>query len=91
MLEKQQIKVETVAQSKPVKRKLSYKESRELESLPNEIDTLETEISTIQEQINQPDFFNQDESGSSKILNQLQELESKLEACYSRWQELDET
>ncbi|GAA5142982.1 ATP-binding cassette ATPase Uup [Thalassotalea piscium] len=79
--------------TKPVapQRKLSYKEMRELESLPGEIDALETEIALIQEQVNQADFFNQDSDASLKILNQLQELESKLESCYARWQELDET
>lgn len=83
--------VESVAQPNVTKRKLSYKDARELENLPGEINSLESDIASIQEQINQPDFFSQDESASSKILNQLQELESKLEACYARWQELDET
>ncbi|GHE82256.1 ATP-binding cassette ATPase Uup [Thalassotalea profundi] len=90
VLEKKNEKINSVSQPKTIKRKLSYKETRELESLPNEIDALESDIAAIQEQINQPDFFNQDESASSKILNQLQDLESKLEACYARWQELDE-
>ncbi|XQW83420.1 ABC transporter ATP-binding protein [Thalassotalea piscium] len=84
-------KVVPATQENTTKRKLSYKESRELESLPQEIDTLENEIALVQEQVNQSDFFSQDSDISSKILNQLQELESKLEACYARWQELDET
>ena len=73
-----------------VKKKLSYKESRELEALPEQIDNLENLIAELQEQVNQADFFSQAAEITSAILNQLQELESKLEAAYTRWQELDE-
>jgi len=72
------------------KKKLSYKDSRELEALPEEIDNLEALIDELQNKVNQADFFTQGEEKSSAILNQLQENESKLEAAYSRWQELDE-
>ena len=72
------------------KRKLSYKESRELESLPELIDELENEIEELQEQVNSPEFFTQDSEITKKILNQLEESESKLEVAYARWQELDE-
>ncbi|MFD2166695.1 ABC transporter ATP-binding protein [Thalassotalea euphylliae] len=72
------------------KKKLSYKEARELEALPDEIDNLESLIGSLQEQVNQPDFFTQDNESTQKILNQLQEYESKLEAAFDRWQELDE-
>jgi ATP-binding cassette subfamily F protein uup len=72
------------------KRKLSYKENRELEALPDQIDELEVAIEELQEQVNQADFFAQDDSFTKNILNQLQETESKLEVVYARWQELDE-
>jgi len=87
---KKESKKESGTSSTPVKRKLSYKETRELESLPQEIEILEEEIANIQESVNQPDFFSQESEVTSKILNQLQEKESKLESCYQRWQELDE-
>jgi ATP-binding cassette subfamily F protein uup len=76
--------------SKATKKKLSYKEARELEALPEQIDNLEKVIAQLQEQVNQADFFAQDAETTSAILNQLQESESKLEAIYTRWQELDE-
>ena len=72
------------------KKKLSYKESRELEALPDEIDRLENEIATLQEQVNQADFFAQESEITKKILNQLEESESKLDKAFTRWQELDE-
>jgi len=72
------------------KKKLSYKEMQELEQLPNEIDELESLIESLQAEVNQGDFFNKEEKFTKKILNQLEETESKLETTYARWQELDE-
>ncbi|MDO7086312.1 ABC transporter ATP-binding protein [Pseudocolwellia sp. AS88] len=81
--------------AKPVKKaekkKLSFKEAKELEALPLEIEELENLIETLQEQVNQSDFFtSNDEVHTKKILNQLEETESKLEVTYARWQQLDE-
>jgi ATP-binding cassette subfamily F protein uup len=73
-----------------VKKKLSYKELRELELLPETIDTLESEIANLQEQVNDAEFFSQEVETTKKILNQLEQSESKLEATYARWQELDD-
>ncbi|WP_077284817.1 ATP-binding cassette domain-containing protein [Cognaticolwellia aestuarii] len=72
------------------KKKLSYKEQRELESLPGVIDELENQIADFQEQVNSADFFNQSSEQTHTILNQLAESESKLEVAYARWQELDD-
>ena len=71
-------------------KKRSFKEKRELESLPELIDELETAIEALQQQVNQPDFFSQSQEQSNKILNQLTANESKLEVAYARWQELDD-
>ena len=73
-----------------VKKKLSFKEAKELEELPKLIDTLENDIANLQEQVNQSDFFSQEEQHTKKILNQLSENESKLDIAYARWQLLDE-
>ena len=81
--EKKQVK------SNNVKKKLSYKEGRELESLPKLIEELESEIEELQTQVNSPDFFKQDSDFTSKQLNHLADLESKLETAYSRWEELE--
>ena len=72
------------------KKKLSYKEQRELESLPGVIDELENQIADFQEQVNSADFFNQSSEQTHTILNQLAISESKLEVAYARWQELDD-
>lgn len=76
--------------SKNQNKKLSYKEVRELESLPKLIEELEQNISELQEVVNAPDFFKQDSKITSNQLNQLADFESKLETAFSRWEELEE-
>ena len=44
-------------QSTAASKKLSYKDQRELDNLPQEIENLETQIAEISEQISQPDFY----------------------------------
>jgi ATP-binding cassette subfamily F protein uup len=80
-----------VDSSEATKKKLSFKESRELEALPAQIDELENEINELQMQVNASDFFSQDDKITKEILNQLAQNESKLEITYARWQELDES
>jgi len=72
------------------KKKLSFKDSRELEALPEQVDELESLINSLQEQVNDPKFFSKDSDIKKNILNQLAESESKLEIAFARWQELDE-
>ncbi|KGJ86525.1 ATP-binding cassette domain-containing protein [Colwellia psychrerythraea] len=82
----QQVSAEPVAK----KKKLSFKDARELEALPEKIDELEKLIDVLQGQVNEADFFSQDEKITQKVLNQLAETESNLEIVYARWQELDD-
>ena len=74
----------------PAKKKRSFKEKKELEELPGEIDKLENLIAELQQKVNHADFFSQSQEQSNKILNQLAISESKLEVAYARWQELDD-
>ena len=49
------------AKSSPRKtKKLSYKDQRELDTLPADIEMLEERLSELQEKVNDPDFFKQD-------------------------------
>ncbi len=70
--------------------KLSYKESRELTLLPQEIDTIETDIETLQEKINHPDFFQKNVDETQPVLDELAKLEEKLDATFERWQILED-
>ncbi|MDX2370352.1 MAG: ATP-binding cassette domain-containing protein [Colwellia sp.] len=85
--QKEPVKKEVI---KVTKKKLSFKEAKELAELPEIIDSLENKIAELQEQVNQNDFFSKDEKYTQNILNLLGENESKLDLVYTRWQELDE-
>ena len=72
------------------KKKLSYNEARALESLPKIIEQLEENQSQLQELVNHQDFFKKTADETTEILNQLAEIESKLEQSYAQWEELEE-
>ncbi|PCK32264.1 ATP-binding cassette ATPase Uup [Pseudoalteromonas piscicida] len=69
--------------------KLSYKLKLELESLPSKVEDLEEAVNKQQALVSDPDFFKQDQKTTHEALNHLAELESKLEAAFERWEELE--
>jgi len=69
--------------------KLSYKNQRELDQLPTEIETLESSIATLQAQIATPEFYLQDNNDLQKVLQKLADAESILEKRVERWAELE--
>jgi ATP-binding cassette subfamily F protein uup len=71
------------------KRKLNYKETRELEELPKRIETLEADISARTEAMNDSTFFQQDSAAIIKANEALAKLQSELDVAYARWTELD--
>jgi ATP-binding cassette subfamily F protein uup len=70
-------------------KKLSYKEKRELELLPQQIEQLDAELSALQLQVNSPEFFKQNAVDNQQTLNQLKQTESKLAQVYARWEQLE--
>ena len=70
-------------------KKLSYKDQRELDSLPAEIETLETALAELQEQVNDPEFFKQTADSTAATLATLSETEETLSRTYARWDELE--
>jgi ATP-binding cassette subfamily F protein uup len=70
-------------------KKLSYKDQRELDNLPQQIEDLETEIAEISELISQPDFYKGDRTEIAKTETRLSELQQQLSHCYQRWELLE--
>ncbi|HEV7999193.1 MAG TPA: ATP-binding cassette domain-containing protein [Planctomycetaceae bacterium] len=70
-------------------RKLSYKEQRELDDLPQRIEALEAEQVQLHQKLAEPTFYRQAGPEISKVTNRLQELEAELQAAYARWEDLD--
>ncbi|MCW8924211.1 MAG: ATP-binding cassette domain-containing protein [Gammaproteobacteria bacterium] len=77
------------ANDKGQKKKLSYRDQRDLDALPVKIEQLETEIERIHAQMADPEFFQQDKNEIVKTQALLKETEQALEACYQRWEELE--
>ncbi len=71
------------------RRKLSYKDQRELEQLPAHIEQLEADIAARGEAMNDPAFFQQDSAAIVKANEALAKLQQELETAYARWAELD--
>jgi ATP-binding cassette subfamily F protein uup len=73
----------------PARRKLSYKDQRELEALPARIEALEAEIAERTEAMNQPAFFQRDSAVIVADQQLLATRQAELEAAYARWSELE--
>ncbi|MDB3966277.1 ATP-binding cassette domain-containing protein [Porticoccaceae bacterium] len=77
------------AKTATASKKLSYKDQRELDNLPLEIENLETQIAEISELISQPDFYKGDRTETAKTETSLSELQQQLSHCYERWESLE--
>ena len=71
------------------KRKLSYKDQRELEQLPARIEQLETEVAERSAAMNQPQFYQQDNAAIQRHNDALAKIQTELEVAYARWAELE--
>ena len=76
--------------SKPKSMKLSYKEQRELEQLPQLLEELETKITALQAEIADPTFFQLAHDITDVKLKALADTEAELETAFLRWEELEE-
>ncbi|UYZ83698.1 ATP-binding cassette domain-containing protein [Entomomonas sp. E2T0] len=78
-----------VTQEQSTKRKLSYKDQRELDALPAKIEALESELEILQEQVNNPDFYQQSTDVTSVVLEKLTNMQLELDGLLERWSELE--
>jgi ABC transport system ATP-binding/permease protein len=69
--------------------KLSYKEQRELEVLPAEIEALELEQTELTTRMGSPDYHRQGPQQLREDRRRLEELESLLTVKFSRWEALE--
>ncbi|MCM2355918.1 MAG: ATP-binding cassette domain-containing protein [Arenimonas sp.] len=73
----------------PAKRKLSYKEQRELDELPARIEALDGEIAALTARIQDPAFYRQPAEEVTAANARLAALQAELEQAYARWQALE--
>ncbi|WP_077928541.1 ATP-binding cassette domain-containing protein [Wohlfahrtiimonas populi] len=86
VVEKKSVENETKVQ----KVKLSYKETRELETLPKLLETLEQEIDELSQQTQSGDFYQRNHLEQSKVLDELAKKNEALEEAFMRWEELEQ-
>jgi ATP-binding cassette subfamily F protein uup len=70
-------------------RRLSYKDQRELEAMPEKIQRLEAEQLQLTEAVADPNLFKRDPAEGAAALQRLQTLAAELEGAYSRWDVLE--
>jgi ATP-binding cassette subfamily F protein uup len=73
----------------PARRKLSYKEQRELAELPTRLESLEQKKAELTEAVSDPGFYSRPHAEVNATLQQLAELDAQIEAAFARWAELE--
>ncbi|MFP7721350.1 ATP-binding cassette domain-containing protein [Lysobacter sp. A3-1-A15] len=71
------------------RRKLGFKESRELEQLPGRIEALETRIAQLSAAMAEPAYFQREPAAVASDNAALAEAQQQLEVAFARWAELD--
>ncbi len=77
------------AKKKTMPKKLSYKEQRELDALPELIAELEAKIEALQHSMAQPEFYQQVKDEISKANDSMMQFETELEQKFERWEALE--
>ena len=78
------------AKIKPEKKKLNFNEQKELKALPRKIDKLEQAISDIQQQMADPEFYQQPASTVTQTQQTLAGKEMELGKLFERWEALED-
>jgi len=73
----------------PRRRKLSFREQRELEALPGQIEALEAEQARLGAEVSSADFYKKAASEIHATMARLEALPAELEEAVRRWDELD--
>jgi ATP-binding cassette subfamily F protein uup len=83
-------KAERLAHQKTLPRKLSYKEQRELDRLPGEMQKLEQRIAELARKTSDAAFYKESYEKTQPVLDELSQANINLELQTNRWLELEE-
>jgi ABC transport system ATP-binding/permease protein len=70
-------------------RRLTYKEQRELEALPQQIETLEAELGELHQVTADPAFYRKPAAEIIQVKARLESLQKEVAEAYRRWEELE--
>jgi ATP-binding cassette subfamily F protein uup len=82
--------VAPVAQPKAAAAKLSYKDQRDFDRLPGEIEKLEASIAADEEALHDPDLFTRDPKRFAELTERIARHRADIEAAELRWLEVAE-
>ena len=82
--------VSEVAAVQAPKSSLSYAEQKELLKLPDDISKLEVRMDKLHDEMASHDFYLQSEDFKAKKIQELKQIEAKLEALFLRWEYLEQ-
>jgi ATP-binding cassette subfamily F protein uup len=72
------------------RRKISFKEQREVEALPEQIEALENERQNLYDRLADPVLYREGGAGVVQAKARLETIEQELPQLYARWEELEE-
>lgn len=73
----------------PAKKKLSFKEQRELEALPLQIEKCEAQIAALTECMQELNFYQQSADKITEHTQLMEKTQAELDVAFARWTELD--
>jgi ATP-binding cassette subfamily F protein uup len=77
------------APAKAAKPKLSFKEQKELESIPTKIESTEAQREQLHAAMAEPGFYQQDSTTIATAVAKLEKLDQQLAQLFARWEELE--
>ena len=84
----QRPKTETAAASRSLSGKLSYKDQRDLDRLPGEVERLEAEIAAAEDALHDPVLYTRDPKRFAELTDRLSKLRAEKDAAEERWLEV---
>lgn len=75
---------------KPKVKKLSWKESKELETIEEKIISAEQEVERIEAIFSSPDFYEKYATQTTELTHQLEQAKDTVKYLYQRWDELEQ-
>ncbi|OAM53204.1 ABC transporter ATP-binding protein [Methylovorus sp. MM2] len=75
---------------KPQTSKLSFKEVKELETLPAKLEELESAQTEINQQLANPDIYKNDPEKAKTLQSQLAKIDSEIQTTMNRWEALEQ-
>lgn len=70
-------------------RKLSFKEQKELDTLPAKIEKIEADIAALHEEMAKPEFYKQSPGEIAEQQSRLSKMERDLATAYDKWETLE--